>query len=392
MSATATTTPPEERPAPEPRPLEALPREFHLGFFTHVHGSGDAAALYRGVVELFVAGEELGFDSGWVAQHHFHDEFGRLPSPLVLLAAAAARTTHIELGTAIVTLPFEDPLRLAEDAAVLDALSGGRLQLGLGSGAPIGAEFTAFGQRIDERHRVFAEKQDALLRALRGEPLAQGPAGEPPGSAARPVLQPAAGSLAGRVWDSTIRPDAAETGGQEGRGILLGVGPADVVQRNLAAAHRRGWAAEQPDRPAPVAAVRGVFPGPGRAQVAAALAPDVARYLPHHVAAGWATPDIDVHELLRLMNVQYGHPDEIVASLRRDPAFGPHSSHLVVAVQAESTTLDQALRHMEVLATDIAPALGWKPRAHEPKARASEPTTTAAGPTATGSGPKGGPT
>jgi hypothetical protein len=148
------------------------------------------------------------------------------------------------------------------------------------------------------------------------------------------------------------------------------VGPADVVQRGLATAHRRGWEGERPGQPAPVAAVRGVFPGQGREQVAAALAPDVARYLPHHVAAGWATPDIDVHQLLRLMNVQYGHPVEIVASLERDPVFGAHSTHLVAAVQAESTTLDQALRHMEVLATEIAPALGWKPHANGQKSQA----------------------
>jgi alkanesulfonate monooxygenase SsuD/methylene tetrahydromethanopterin reductase-like flavin-dependent oxidoreductase (luciferase family) len=361
MSATDTTHPPDGRLAQEPVPFEALPREFHLGFFTHVHGGGDAASLYQGVVELFVAGEELGFDSGWVAQHHFHDEFGRLPSPMVLLAAAAARTRRIELGTAIVTLPFEDPLRLAEDVAVLDSLSGGRLQLGLGSGAPIATEFAAFGQRVDHRHRVFAEKQAALIRALRGEPLE----GAPEGSLT--VLQPPAVSLADRLWDSTIRPDAVADGAREGRGILLGVGPADVVQQKLATLHRQGWEAAHPGRPAPVAAVRGVFPGRGREQVAAALAPDVARYLPHHVAAGWATPDIDVHHLLGLMNVQYGHPDDIVASLARDPVFGPHATHLVAAVQAESTTLDQALRHMEVLATEIAPALGWRPRAPEPK-------------------------
>jgi alkanesulfonate monooxygenase SsuD/methylene tetrahydromethanopterin reductase-like flavin-dependent oxidoreductase (luciferase family) len=312
--------------------------------------------LYRGVVELFVAAEELGFDSGWVAQHHFHDEFGRLPSPLVLLAAAAARTRRIELGTAIVTLPFEDPLRLAEDVAVLDALSGGRLQLGLGSGAPIGTEFAAFGQRVDDRHCVFAEKQAALIGALRGEPLEGGPDGSVS------VLQPAAASLADRIWDSTIRHDAATDGGRAGRGILLGVGPADVVQQELATLHRQGWEPEHPGRPAPVAAVRGVFPGRGRQQVAAELAPDVARYLPHHVAAGWATPGIDVHRLLGLMNVQYGHPDDIIASLGRDPVFGPHATHLVAAVQAESTTLYQALRHMEVLATEIAPALGWRPR------------------------------
>lgn len=70
---------------------------FFLGFFTHVHGP-EAGELYRGVVDLFVAAEELGYDRGWVAQHHFHPDYGRLPSPLVLLGAAAARTSWRRSG------------------------------------------------------------------------------------------------------------------------------------------------------------------------------------------------------------------------------------------------------------------------------------------------------
>ena len=122
--------------------LSAPRRPFKLGFLTHVHGDDPPPRLYQGIVELFVAAEELGFDSGWVAQHHFQPRFGRLPSPFVLLGAAAARTRTIRLGTGVVVLGLEDPIRLAEDAAVLDALSGGRLDLGVGTG---GANTMAFG-------------------------------------------------------------------------------------------------------------------------------------------------------------------------------------------------------------------------------------------------------
>src|ERR1700678_1421210 len=191
-------------------PLGPFPRDFQLGFFTHVHGRQDAADLYRGVVELFVAAEELGYDSGWVAQHHFHADYGRLPSPLVLLAAAAERTSRIELGTAIVTLPLEDPLRLAEDVAVLDALSGGRLQLGLGSGAPIPAEVAAFGQEVGQRRLLYDEKVGVLEDALAGKPLVGPPDGRTAdGRTAEgegrtpPVLQPFTDGLAGRLWSST---------------------------------------------------------------------------------------------------------------------------------------------------------------------------------------------
>jgi alkanesulfonate monooxygenase SsuD/methylene tetrahydromethanopterin reductase-like flavin-dependent oxidoreductase (luciferase family) len=326
-----------------------------LGFFTHVHGH-DATELYRGVVELFVAAEELGYDSGWVAQHHFHPEHGRLSSPLVLLGAAAARTSRIGLGTAIVALPFEDPLRLAEDAAVLDALSGGRLQLGLGSGVPVGAEFTAFGQDPAVRHETYDAKLRALRDALAGQPLAPG----------GPVLQPPVPGLDGRLWSSTTRPETVRAAAVAGHGLLLGVGPHNIVQNKLAELFRATWAEHWPSRPAPVAAVRGVFPGASRESVASVLGPDVARYLPHHVAAGWAgSADITTEELLGLMNVQYGTPEDIVASLSGDEVFGGGATHLVAAIQSESTPLKEVRRHLEVLATEVAPALGWQPRRSE---------------------------
>lgn len=77
----------------------------------------------------------MGFDSAWIAQHHFHEQEGGLPSPLVFLAHVAAQTDRIRLGTAIITLPMENPLRVAEDAAVLDLLTDGRLEVGFGPAA-----------------------------------------------------------------------------------------------------------------------------------------------------------------------------------------------------------------------------------------------------------------
>ena len=98
--------------APRPR--------FRLGFLTHVQGRGDDLAVtYRNAQELFVVADELGFDVGWVAQHHAPLGGGGLSSPWTFLANAAARTTHIRLATAITILPLEDPLRLAEDVSVV---------------------------------------------------------------------------------------------------------------------------------------------------------------------------------------------------------------------------------------------------------------------------------
>src|ERR1700753_2018342 len=107
---------------------------FRLGFLTHVQGKGDLATTYRNAQELFVVADELGFDVGWVAQHHAPLGGGGLPSPWTFLAHAAARPTRIRLGTPITTLPLETPLRLAEDVSVVDTLSGGRVEIGVGSG------------------------------------------------------------------------------------------------------------------------------------------------------------------------------------------------------------------------------------------------------------------
>jgi alkanesulfonate monooxygenase SsuD/methylene tetrahydromethanopterin reductase-like flavin-dependent oxidoreductase (luciferase family) len=139
-----------------------------LGYLTHVADWAAPAEVYRDTVEMAVAAEELGFDSFWVAQHHTRALLGVLPSPLVLLAAVAQRTSTIKLGTAVVVASLEQPRRLAEDAAVLDLLAGGRLQLGLGAGSDASAT-AAFGLDHATRHRRCAEVVDELCTLLEGD-------------------------------------------------------------------------------------------------------------------------------------------------------------------------------------------------------------------------------
>src|SRR2546423_10053614 len=85
---------------------------------------------YREVLDLVRLAEALGFDSAWVSEHHGSSD-GYLPSLLAMLAAFAATTSEIRLGTGVILTPFHDPVRLAEDAAIVDQLSGGRLTLRL---------------------------------------------------------------------------------------------------------------------------------------------------------------------------------------------------------------------------------------------------------------------
>src|SRR6185503_8885435 len=121
-----------------------------LAFFTRVLDAAPAADRYRLALEQIRHAEGLRYDAAWVAQHHFHEHEGGLPSPFVFLGHLAAHTSRIRLGTGIVTLPLELPVRVAEDAVVLDLLSAGRLELGVGNGG----NPTAFaGFELDREHQ-----------------------------------------------------------------------------------------------------------------------------------------------------------------------------------------------------------------------------------------------
>src|SRR6201993_5622576 len=103
--------------------MPPLPNLRHLAFFTRLLDEASAAERYRLAAEQIAHAERFGYDAAWVAQHHFHEHEGGLPSPFVFLGHLAAQTSRIRLGAAIVTLPPELPVRVTEGAIVLDLLS-----------------------------------------------------------------------------------------------------------------------------------------------------------------------------------------------------------------------------------------------------------------------------
>lgn len=112
-------------------------------------------ALYAETLDVIAETEALGFAGAWLPEHHLAED-GYLPSPLVALAAVAARTRRLRIGTGVAIAPLHHPVRFAQDAALLDILSGGRLDLGLAIGyrkresAAFGADFTRRGALFDE--------------------------------------------------------------------------------------------------------------------------------------------------------------------------------------------------------------------------------------------------
>jgi alkanesulfonate monooxygenase SsuD/methylene tetrahydromethanopterin reductase-like flavin-dependent oxidoreductase (luciferase family) len=129
----------------------------------------DPADLYARILAQIERAEALGWDDVWISEHHFVED-GYTPSTLALAAAIAARTRRIRVGTAVLLLPLHDPVRVAEDAATVDVLSGGRLDLGVGMGYRLG-EFEGFGVPLASRVGRLSEGLRILRTLFAGETL-----------------------------------------------------------------------------------------------------------------------------------------------------------------------------------------------------------------------------
>lgn len=144
--------------------------KFGLGQFTlqiPPWDDRDHARLYADTLELAKLAEQVGFDSFWLAEHHGASD-GYIPALLPFLSAVAARTERLAVGTAVMLAPFHHPIRVAEDAALLDNISGGRLNLGLGLGW-VPEEYRMFGVPTKGRGRRLEEFVEVLRRAWTGE-------------------------------------------------------------------------------------------------------------------------------------------------------------------------------------------------------------------------------
>jgi alkanesulfonate monooxygenase SsuD/methylene tetrahydromethanopterin reductase-like flavin-dependent oxidoreductase (luciferase family) len=179
-----------------PAPSEPLEK---LGFLTIGSFDGtDPGPGHEATLEVIEFGERIGFDSAWV--RHRHLQYG-ISSPVAVLAAATQRTRRIELGTAVIPLGWENPLRLAEDLATVDVLSGGRLNPGVSVGAPRhfadvrGALYPDTADAEDFSH----ERVARLLRLIDGEP-ASGFAGTEGIEEYSARVQPHSAGLRARMW------------------------------------------------------------------------------------------------------------------------------------------------------------------------------------------------
>ncbi|MDU1572271.1 MAG: putative FMN-dependent luciferase-like monooxygenase [Pantoea sp.] len=323
-----------------------------IGFFTRLLDKVPAQQRYRLATEQIQHAERLGFDSAWIAQHHFHEAEGGLPAPLVFLAHVAAHTRTIRLGTAIITLPMENALRVAEDAAVLDLLAEGRLEIGLGSGGTPDS-FLPFGLTFDQRAAAFADNLHQLLGAWRGDSLAH------PDN----HLYPAAPQLAQRVWIATFSAEGAARAGAAGHGLMLSrtqprpardpALPLDAIQNPIIDAYLDALPAGVAPR---ILASRTAFIADSDSYARRVAEPGIRQQAQQYRAAGHVLRGESLDDLFAQFDAHVGDAVTVRASLAQDSVL-PRVTDISFQVHSVEPSPADTLRSIELIAEQLAPWL-----------------------------------
>jgi len=210
----------------------------HVGYeaaFQHWVSYPDHMFVRR-ELDFCLRAEGLGFDSIWLTEHHFSD-YGLIPDPLQMLSYIAGRTRHVKLGTAVIVLPWHDPVRLAEQVLLADHLSGGRIVLGLGRGLS-GAEFEGLRVPQNESRVRFNEYAGLLMNALETGFIEGGELTRQPRRELRP--RPVS-SFRGRLFSASVSPGSASIVAEFGLApMFLVVKPLELLQADLER-YREAW-------------------------------------------------------------------------------------------------------------------------------------------------------
>ena len=324
---------------------------FSLFYNFDVTPEKDVAELYRDVEEQAILADRLGFDAIWLAEHHF-TVYGRLPSPVQYLTWIAARTRQIDLGTAVIEAPYYHPLRLAEDSALLDVLSGGRVRLGVGSGARMKAdEFVKFGLPIDEKTPRTLEVIEILQQALAnpsvrfdGEFFRYQDVEINP----RPVQK--AHEL---IWVAASQ-STVELAGERGYGLLIprvGNGGAhrDLIQRYRAAAN---------GRPSFVSQLRFVYVAETEREAKEQTRRTFERYAKYDCGVEWdgRTDSEEYVDLSQRMHFVIGTPDQVTEQLVAwQEWYG--FDEIMCQLYAAGMHHEDSVRSLKLLGSEVMPRL-----------------------------------
>ncbi|MDR1633858.1 MAG: LLM class flavin-dependent oxidoreductase [Bifidobacteriaceae bacterium] len=350
------------RPSGTQLPPDTSPfgHELRIGLITHFDQHDDPTTLYADNVRLAQGLEELGYDSIWIAVRHFHAGWAGAPSVYSVLPAFAQATSKLTLATAVVPINADDPVRAAEDLATIDALSGGRLLIGLGKGVPSDS-YKVFTSWREDREAVYLRDVEKLHWALAGGTV-QGGTGH---------LWPADPSLSGRILHGTSTIANVIEAAERGDGVLLerfGGGDERSVQgrerfrqrqvetlRLYLRRYRERWGQSR----TPLTAIsRTAFPG---------TLEEAAKATEH-----WNRADIDLgrldgnltqEEKFLADNFAWGTPGQLVDDLLADPSLYL-SDEVVLGLHPARLTVEETLAKAEILIQQVAPRLrsAWHER------------------------------
>jgi alkanesulfonate monooxygenase SsuD/methylene tetrahydromethanopterin reductase-like flavin-dependent oxidoreductase (luciferase family) len=372
----------QESPASTPK-IEPVKRIGFLSFGHWQNAPGSqtptAAEALNQTIELAEAAEQIGIDGAYVRVHHFAPQ---LASPFPLLAAIGARTSRIEIGTAVIDMRYENPLYMAEEAAAADLIAGGRLQLGLSRGSPEpalnGAHSFGYVPPEGQSDADAAREKTALFRhAINGAGVVRSDPAMTGGDFSLPI-QPQSPGLHDRIWwgsgtRETARWAAAQGMNLQSSTLLVedtGV-PFGELQAEQIDLYRDAWIAAGWEREPRVSVSRSVLP----------IVTDADRmYFGGRAADGNDQLGQLEGTTARFGRSYTGEPDVIAAELAKDPAV--QMADTVLLTVPNQLGVEYCAAMLDTIARYIAPAFGWRAGSTDEQAANSEkaaPDTTSVG-------------
>ncbi|HEY1830865.1 MAG TPA: LLM class flavin-dependent oxidoreductase [Acidimicrobiales bacterium] len=336
-----------------------------IGFLSFGHWTASPHSQARSAsdvllqsIDLAVAAEELGADGAYFRVHHFANQ---LSSPFPLLAAVAARTSKIEIGTGVIDMRYENPLYMAEDAGSADLISGGRLQLGISRGSPeqVIDGFRYFGYAPDEGSEpadMAREHTRVFLEVLEGqgfaEPNPRPMFANPPGLLR---VEPHSEGLRERIWWGAGSRQTAEWAAEQGMNLMsstlltedTGV-PFHQLQAEQIERFRKAWANAGHVREPRVSVSRSIFP---------IVNDDDRRYFGHEGNSQDQVGFIDGGKA-RFGKTYAGEPDVLIEQLAQDEAIAAADTLLLTI--PNQLGVDYCAHVLDSVVNVIGPELGWR--------------------------------
>ena len=337
-----------------------------IGFLSFGHWSPSAHSKTRSAsdallqsIDLAVAAEQLGLDGAYFRVHHFARQLG---SPFPLLAAVGAKTSRIEIGTAVIDMRYENPMYMAEDAGAADIIAGGRLQLGISRGSPeqVIDGWRHFGHVPPEGQTdadVARRRAEVFLDVLRGQGFAQ-PNPRPmfPNPPGLLRIEPYSEGLRDRIWWGAATNATAEWAAKLGMNLQSSTlkfdesgKPFHIQQAEQIRAYRAAWAQAGHQRTPRISVSRSIF----------ALVDDRDRA---YFGSGGQDEDqlgyIEPDRRAIFGRSYAAEPDSLVKQLAEDEAIAEADTLLLTV--PNQLGVDYNAHVIEAILTHVAPALGWR--------------------------------